>query len=280
MPRKLGILAGGGALPRLIVQCCVETERDFFVVAFENQVDPDLLSFINENDIPHARLRLGAAGKSIKALRKAKVEELVMAGAIHKPSVAELRPDLWTIRFLAKTGGWNKGDDAILSALVGALEGEGFAVTGIEDLLPDLIAPEGVFGAHKPSEADSEDIALGVRAALDVGRRDIGQGAVVRNGEIGAFESRAGTDALLAESAAMAPETSAGVLVKMAKPGQERRVDLPTIGVQTVEGAHKARLAGIAVEAGGALVIDRDAVVAAANDAGLFLIGVRSEGGV
>ncbi|MCG8507713.1 MAG: UDP-2,3-diacylglucosamine diphosphatase LpxI [Rhodospirillales bacterium] len=279
MPRKLGILAGGGLLPRLIVRHCVDSGREFFVIAFENQADGRLTEPIGAKTIPHARIRLGAAGGSIKALRKAGVRELVMAGTIVKPTMAELRPDLWTMRFLARTGGFDKGDDAILSALIGALEGEGFAVTGIEDLLPDLIAPEGVLGRHSPSEGDNEDMAKARDAALEIGARDIGQGAVARGGAVVAREGRAGTDAMLAACAETAPAEPKGVLVKMAKPGQERRVDLPAIGPKTVDGARKAGLRGIAVEAGGALILDRDAVVRAADEAGLFLVGIRGEGG-
>lgn len=277
MPRKLGILAGGGALPRLIARHCVEIGRDFFVIAFENQADPGLTRPLGGVNVEHARIRLGAAGTSIKALRRAGAEELVMVGTIRKPAMAELRPDLWTMRFLARTGGFDKGDDAILSALVGALEGEGFVVTGIEELLPDLLAPSGVLGAHSPSDEDRKDIAVGIQAALDLGARDVGQGAVVRSGEIVALETQAGTDALLVECREKATEKPCGVLVKMAKPDQERRVDLPTIGIRTVEGVREAGLSGIAVEADGALIVDRDSVVAAADAAGLFLAGVRDD---
>ncbi|MBL6945944.1 MAG: UDP-2,3-diacylglucosamine diphosphatase LpxI [Rhodospirillales bacterium] len=280
MARKLGVLAGGGALPALIVRHCVRSARPFFVVAFEGQCDPALTAPIDGQPVPHISLRIGAAGKAIKCLRREGVEELIMAGAIRRPSVSELRPDLWTMRFLARTGGLGGGDDKILTALVGALEGEGFSVIGPESVLPDLVAPSGVFGSVQPEESARADISVGIAAALELGGRDVGQGAVVRDGVIVARETSAGTDAMLAECARDHPETPSGVLVKVAKPDQERRADLPTIGVETVRAARRAGLCGIAVEAGGAFVIDRKQVVADADAEGLFVIGVsvKSEG--
>lgn len=278
MPRKLGILAGGGALPSLIVSHCVRSGRPFFVVAFDGQCDPELISQKDGTVVPHTCLRLGAAGKAVKTLRREGVEELIMAGTIRRPSLSDLRPDLWTIRFLARSGGLGGGDDAILTALVKALEGEGFSIVGPETVLPDLLAPAGVFGSVRPDGAAMADVKFGIAAALSLGAQDIGQAAVVRDGAVVALESSAGTDAMLADCVQAPPASPSGVLVKMAKPGQERRADLPTIGVETVRGAHRAGLCGIAVEAGGALVVGRNEVVAAADALGLFVFGVPGDG--
>jgi len=274
MRPKLGILAGGGALPAMLVHDCLQTGRPFFVIAFEGQADRAL---INSPAVPHVWLRLGAAGKAIKILRREGVGELIMAGTIRRPSLASLRPDLWTMRFLARTGGLHLGDDAILTSLVGALEKEGFVIRGPEELLPHILAPEGVYGAVRPSDGDLIDVERAVEAALDLGARDVGQAAVVRGGAVAALETSAGTDALLAGCADAAPAEPSGVLVKVSKPGQERRADLPTIGIETVSGARKAGLRGIAVEAGGALVLDRAAIAAAADEAGLFVMGIHVE---
>lgn len=273
MPSKLGILAGGGALPAMLVQDCIKEGRPFFVIAFEDQADRDLVA---PKTVPHAWVRLGAAGKAIRILRRERVGELVMAGTIRRPSLAALRPDFWTMRFLARTGGLGHGDDAILTRLIGALQGEGFAITGIDALLPDLLAPEGVYGIVQPTDDDLADVECAIKAALDLGARDKGQAAVVRSGEVVALETAAGTDALLAGCAETAFSEPSGVLVKTSKPGQERRADLPTIGIGTVAGVQRAGLRGIAVEAGSALVVDRAAVAAAADRAGLFVMGVRT----
>ncbi len=271
MPPKavLGILAGGGDLPARIIQTCRESGRAFFVLAFEDQAASATVA-----GTPHAWVRLGAVGTAIDHLRGAGVEDLVMAGAIRRPSLSALRPDLRAAKILARTGAAALGDDGLLKALIGQLEDEGFRVVGPESIMPGLLAGAGPYGAHAPSRQAAEDIDHGVIAARDLGSRDLGQGAVVHRGRVLAVEAADGTDAMLARVAVERAGVAGGVLVKVRKPGQENRADLPTIGPATVAAAAKAGLEGIAVEAGGALVVDRDAVVRAADAAGLFVIGI------
>ncbi|HER27300.1 MAG TPA: LpxI family protein [Rhodospirillales bacterium] len=274
MPPKLGILAGGGELPWRLISACKESGREFFVIAFNNQADPQLLFAAGGENMPHAWVRLGAAGKTLDLLKKAGVGDLVLVGSIKRPTLGQLMPDLWATKFLAKTGAASLGDDGILKALIKALEGEGFNLLGIDDLLPDMLTPQGVFGACQPSANDRTDIKAALAAALDIGAQDIGQGAVARNGVVIATESAAGTDAMLAALDPLVGGERSGVLVKVAKPGQEKRADLPTIGVDTVSAAAAAGLSGIAVQAGGSLVVALDQVVAAADAGGLFVIGI------
>jgi hypothetical protein len=202
-----------------------------------------------------------------------------MAGRMRRPSLVSLRPDLWALRFLLRHCGLKRGDDALLRALIEALGEEGFTVVGVDSLLPDLVAQAGVLGAVQPDAAALADVRLGVEAALSIGARDVGQAAVARRGRVIGREGREGTDAMLAACAGERPGTPSGVLVKMAKPGQERRVDLPAIGPGTIAAAARAGLAGIAVEAGGALLVERDGLIAAADAAGLFVIGVEATEG-
>ncbi len=269
MAGKLGILAGGGRAPILLIEECKRQGRPVFVVALDRQADPE-----TTEDVPHVKLRLGAAGKAVKALKKEKVDEVVLVGDVRKPSLKELAPDLWTIKFLARCGGFDQGDDKLLSALVSDLENrEGFKIAGIHELLPDLLAKDGVWGAVQPDEAALEDANIAAKAALELGAADKGQAAVARAGQVIAEEDRAGTDAMLAT---LKPdEERAGVLAKMKKPQQEMRVDLPTMGEDTVNAAAEAGLAGVAVQAGAALVLDQDAVIKAADDAGLFVMGIE-----
>ena len=139
MPPKLGILAGGGQLPELIVRACRDAGRKFFVIAFEEQAARNAFA-----DVPHAWVRLGAAGQTIRHLRDAGAKELVMAGSVTRPSIAMLRPDAWTARYFAKTGVRALGDDGLLGALIRTLEdSEGFRIVGADELLPDLLAVEG-----------------------------------------------------------------------------------------------------------------------------------------
>jgi DUF1009 family protein len=270
MPPKLGILAGGGGLPGRIIETCRETGRAFFVIAFEGQTDPETVAGVD-----HAWVRLGAAGRAVRHLHEAGVKDLVMAGAIRRPAFATLRPDGWTARFFAKKGAAMLGDDGLLSALVDELEkAEGFRVVGLETLLPDTMATEGIYGACQPDDQALMDVRRGVEVALGIGALDVGQAVVVQQGLVLATEAVEGTDALLARCAELRRDGPGGVLVKMKKPGQEMRADLPSIGVSTVEAAGAAGLRGIAVEAGGALVVDREAVVRAADQANLFIMGV------
>jgi DUF1009 family protein len=273
MPPKLGILAGKGELPSRLIQACRQLDRDFFVIAFKDQTSVDLVA-----DVPHAWVRLGAAGKAVTLLRDAGVKEIVMAGSLRRPSIAALRPDLWATKVLAKAGARAWGDDGLLSAIVRELEeGEGFRVIAPESLLPGELAVAGVYGKVVPDDQARADIMRGIQAARELGRLDVGQGAVVQQGIVLALEAAEGTDAMLARCKDLAREGAGGVLVKVRKPGQEQRVDLPAIGVGTVKAAAAAGLRGIAIEAGGALVIDRESVAAAADKAGLFVIGVAAE---
>jgi hypothetical protein len=277
MPPKLGIIAGNGELPGRIIKACKQTGRPFFVVAFKDQT---LSETVTGKDIPHAWVRLGAGGQAVKHFRDAGVKELVLAGGIRRPKMSTLRPDAWVARFFATHATAMIGDDGLLSALVGVLErDEGFRVVGAESVLPDVLAAAGVYGVHAPDEQALKDIEQGIKAAREIGGKDVGQAAVAEQGRIIAVEGADGTDAMLARIARCRQEKEeiqrrGGVLVKVKKPGQESRADLPTIGVSTVDTVTEAGLAGIAIEAGGTLVIDREAVIEAADAAGLFVIGV------
>ena len=274
MPPKLGILAGRGHLPEYVVDVCRDGGRPYFVVAFKGQTSPETVA-----DSPHVWVRMGAAGAAIRHLRGARVEDLVMAGVIRRPSFASLRPDMWAARFFVRTGAAALGDDGLLSCLVRALEGEGFRLVGVDSLLPHLLASEGVYGRVRPDRRALRDVERGFEAARRVGALDTGQAAVVRDGCVVAVENEHGTDALLRKAAATrSSDAPNGVLVKAKKPGQEVRADLPTIGPVTVREAAQARLAGIVVEAGASLVIDRADVIAAADSGGLFVMGVAQPG--
>jgi DUF1009 family protein len=267
---KLGILAGAGELPVRIIDACRATGRPVFVLAFEGAADPAALA-----GVPQAWVRLGAAADGLRLLRENGVEELVMAGGIERPSLFSLRPDWRTAKFFARVGYRALGDDGLLKAVIHELEEEGFRVVGADSLLPQAVAPDGPLGRLTPDAQAEADIALGFRVARALGALDIGQAAVVQQGLVLGVEAIEGTDALIARAGRLKREGPGGVLVKAAKPGQERRVDLPTIGLRTVANVAAAGLRGIAVEAGTSLVIDPKALAAAADRAGLFVIGIK-----
>ena len=270
MAPKLGILAGSGDLPVRLIAAARAAGRDVFVVAFEGDTPPELV-----DTVPHAWVRLGAVSAVVKALHGAAVDEVVLAGGMRRPSLSALKPDWRGIKMLKRIGqAAARGDGALLQVVVDELESEGFRVVGADDILTDLLAPAGVLGAVEPDEDAWADIAVAVAAARAIGAMDVGQGAVAQQGVVLGVEAKEGTDELIARCARLRQEGPGGVLAKVKKPDQERRVDLPTIGVNTVEAARKADLSGIAVEAAQSLIIDRPAVIRAADEAGLFVVGV------
>jgi DUF1009 family protein len=272
---RLTVLAGAGPLPGDIVAACRRTGREVFVVALKGITDPEALGAA-----PHEWVHLGAVERTIALLHEQRAEEVVFAGPVKRPSLTSLRLDGRALKLMAKMAGNGEasGDDKLLSLIVRELESEGFRVVGIDSILPDILAPLGPLGAMRPDDAAQADIAVGCRVARTVGSLDIGQAVVIQQGMVLGVEAIEGTDALLARCGDLRREGPGGVLVKLKKPGQEARVDLPAIGATTVQGAHAAGLVGIAIEAGGALVIDLPAVVAAADEAGLFVIGVTPSG--
>ena len=267
---KLGILAGGGKLPGLIAQACRSEGREVLVIAFEGETDPETCE-----GVPHRWLGLGAVGGLLKALKQAGCREVVLAGSIRRPSLSTLKVDLRGMRLMGRiAGARGKGDDALLSLVIAELEKEGFTVIGADDLIAALRAPEGVMGRRAPDADAARDIAIGIEAARALGAQDVGQAVVVQAGRVLGVEGAEGTDGLIARCAAFQQPGPGAVLVKMKKPGQERRADLPTIGAVTIERLAEAGFSGVAVEAGETLILERTRAVARADEHGVFMVGV------
>ena len=265
---KLGIFAGDGSLPGRLVEQSRAVGRDCFVVALEGHADPDLLI-----DTPTKYIRIGAAGRIIQAFKDEKVEQLVLVGPVKRPSMVTVWPDWRGLKFLLRAG-WRafRGDDTLLKAVAEELEIEGFTVLGVHDLLEDLLAPSGVMGSVTPANGASDDVEIGVREARRIGKLDIGQAVVVNNGRVVATENEAGTNDLLKRAGER--DGNGAILVKIKKPQQDRRLDLPTIGVETVTTAAALGFSGIVVDAHNTLIVDRIETINAADAAGLFLLGI------
>jgi DUF1009 family protein len=193
---------------------------------------------------------------------------------VRRPSLTSLRLDGRGKKAVVKWGRKALGDDKLLSIVINEIESEGFRVVGIDSILGGMVVPQGLLGAIKPDDDAMADIAFGCRVARTLGSLDVGQAVVIQQGMVLGVEAIEGTDALLRRCGELRREGPGGVLVKVKKPLQEARADLPTIGPDTIKGAHAAGLKGIAVEAGGALVVERDRLVEAADAAGLFVIGI------
>ena len=266
----VGIIAGGGWLPAALACALAVEGRPVFLVGLEGHADPAALA-----PYPHVMLRLGAAGAILEALRAAGCRELVLLGTVRRPSLAALRPDAAAAPILARLGrAFFAGDDGLLAAVIRVLGEEGFTVRGAQDLLPSLLAPPGPLTRARPDAEAEADIARGVAVARALGAADVGQGCVVQQGLVLAVEAIEGTDAMLARAGALARPGPGGVLVKLVKPGQDRRADLPTIGRATIRAAAAAGLCGIAYAAGATLLAEADALAGEADAVGIFLLGL------
>ncbi|MBX3507168.1 MAG: UDP-2,3-diacylglucosamine diphosphatase LpxI [Parvibaculum sp.] len=275
-PRKLGIAAGSGPLPEALAEAALAAGREVFIIGIEGAAEKGIERF------PHAWVRIGAMGEFLRLLKENGCEDIVLIGGVKRPSLAAILPDKTGRQLMPRVARWlMQGDDGLLRGLADYFEKEhGFRVIGAHEVAGELLAPEAILTRTSPTAEQEADIDLAIRAATAIGALDIGQGAVACRGVVLALEAAEGTDRML-ERVAMLPQEMRGngvrregVLVKLSKPGQERRVDLPTIGVKTVENVAAAGLAGIAVEAGGALIVDGEAVARAANKAGIFVAGI------
>lgn len=270
MAEPLGIIAGGGPLPRRVADAARAAGRPVAVVVLEGHGEPAAWAAY-----PHIVLRFGLAARMLSWLKAQGVRQLVLSGSVARPSFLSLRPDGDSVRLAVRIGRRAfGGDDELLTTVVAVLREEGFEPIGAQEVLKGLLAPAGLLTRAAPDAEAMADIARGVRVVRALGAVDVGQGAVVQQGLALAVEAIEGTDAMLARAGGLRREGAGGVFVKLVKPGQDRRVDLPTLGPATVAGAAAAGLRGIAFEAEGCILADQPAMVAAADSAGLFLLGL------
>jgi DUF1009 family protein len=272
---KLGLIAGGGGLPLALAEHCRQAGRPYFVIRLRGFAEPAMDAF------PGEAAGVAEIGRIVKLAHDAGCESLCFAGLVRRPDFAALKPDLRGLTWLPGAMlAARKGDEALLRFLMREFEKEGFRIEGAHEVMAELALPVGPLGGLAPQDEHGVDIAKAIQTARAIGALDIGQAVVVCDGLVLAVEAQEGTDALLRRVAELpadlrgAPGRRKGVLAKIAKPIQEERVDLPTIGLATIEGADRAGLAGVVGVAGKTLVLERAAVAAAADAAGLFVVGV------
>ncbi|WP_458096562.1 LpxI family protein [Roseomonas sp. WA12] len=269
----VAIIAGGGAMPLRVAAACRAMGRPFVAVLLDGFANP--ADWVGEKTMV---FRLGAVGQALDWVRAAGARQLVLVGNVRRPSILSLRPDAKGAQYLARIGmrAFN-GDDSLLSAVRQIMREEGFEPIGPTKFLADAQCPAGLLTRAAPDAGGMADIARGIAVVRALGRADVGQGTVVQQGLVLAVEAIEGTDAMLARARDLRREGPGGVLVKLVKPGQDREVDMPTLGLRTVEGAIAAGLSGIAFEAEGALLMDRERMITTADSAGLFLLAIRPD---
>jgi len=272
----IAIVSGGGSFPGAVAEAIVRRGRKPVMFGIKGWADPNVVARYT-----HYWIAIGQIGRFIRLAQGEHCSDMLFIGSVIRPPIRDLRLDWLTIRMMPRlAAAYRGGDDRLLSGLARIAEIGGMRVIGLADVAPELFAPEGQLGRYGPSDRDMDDIARGLKLITALGPFDVGQAVIVANNHVLAVEGAEGTDNMLARIAELrwqgrvtaAPGT--GVLVKAPKPGQDRRVDLPSIGPRTIEGAASAGLAGVAVASGGTIVTDTTAVIAAADEAKVFLVGV------
>lgn len=276
---NLGLIAGKGDIPRLIAEDRESQGKSLFIIAIEGFVEDWM------RDYPHEVCGIAETGRMIRALKASDCDTVSLIGRIQRPDFSKLKPDFKAISLLPRVlSAATKGDDALLRAMIEIFEGEGFKVVGAQELLSSLQAKAGLIGSREPTRVDIADIQLGYHIAGEIGRLDIGQGAVIANGLVLAVEAQEGTDEMLRRVERLPmmirgnEDERLGVLVKRPKPIQERRIDLPTIGPSTVRLTSAAGLSAIAIVEGGTLIVQRQEIINLADSLGICVVCLDKEG--
>ena len=275
----LAIICGGGSLPFAVADAVGRRGRRVVLFAIRGWAEPKRVA-----RYPHHWASVGQFGKFCRLARREGCRDVVFIGSMVRPAIRQIRPDFKTLRLLPRIFGiFRGGDDHLLKGVAAIFEEHGFQLLGAHAVAPEILMPEGALGRERPTAHDLADIAKGLALLNASSPFDVGQAVVVADARVLAMEAAEGTDRMLTriadlrQSGCIAAAAGRGVLVKAAKRDQDRRVDLPSIGPQTVEGAARAGLAGIAVLAGSTIVAEPEHIGTIADRAGLFVLGVREQ---
>jgi UDP-2,3-diacylglucosamine hydrolase len=270
---RIGILAGGGGLPLAIAESVVARGGSVHIVGLKGEADLGIERF------PHTWVDWGEIQRILTTLRGAGGRAVVIAGSVRRPDPWKVRFDWGVVKVLPMlldmmTG----GDNALLTQIVQFFEANGIAVRGVHEVAGELVAGAGPVGERAMSDAYAGEVRFGFAVSQALGSFDVGQAVVVADRRVLAIEGAEGTDAMLERTVAFARKCGQpGILVKRPKPDQELRVDMPVVGPQTIEKAARAGLAGVAIEAGRVLVLDRANVARIADHLGCFVHGLAPQ---
>ncbi|MDR0406695.1 MAG: UDP-2,3-diacylglucosamine diphosphatase LpxI [Holosporales bacterium] len=269
---RLGLLCGKGRLPYLLARA--QRHNTFAIVCLEDLEEETTENF--PSGIPCLQTSIGAIGKILRFLKAHQIDTIVMAGALRRPTLSELKLDVVGIKWSAHLGRrLFQGDDALLSGITALLEREKLTVLGAHEIMTSLLTPAGILSKKALTPEDQEDITVGIRVMRQLGKTDVGQAVVVQQGLTLGVEAIEGTQELIKRCASFQRAGRAAILVKGAKPQQEMRVDLPTIGSETLEALHIAGFRGVALEAGKTLLLDREIVLEKADSYEIFVAGME-----
>jgi DUF1009 family protein len=260
----IGIIAGGGQFPLMVADSIKKQGHRVVAVAHQDQTDPELAKKVDQI----VWIRLGQLGQLIKALKKHGVQKALMAGTIAKRLMFKIKPDLKGLALASKLAIFH--DDGILRSLARELEKEGISIVSATAYIPELLSPAGCLTKRKPTRKEKEDIEFGWRIAKELGKLDIGQCVVVRRGTVLALEAMEGTDETIIRGGKLAREKA--VVVKVSKPNQDLRFDIPSVGLNTIETMAKVKASVLALEAGKTLMFDKSKMIELANRSGIAIL--------
>jgi DUF1009 family protein len=270
MTSRIGLIAGSGQFPILFARAAREKGWHVYTAAYIEEADPGLGQYSETMDWFY----VGQINKLIKFFRQHRITQAVMMGAISKTRMfTNVRPDMKALAMIARMR--HTHDDALLREFAVILENEGIRIEPSTMLLPDLLAPPGVWTRRKPSKTEDRDIHIGWRIAKEIGRLDIGQCVVIRSGSILAVEAIDGTDATIERGGRLGKGQA--VVVKVCKPNQDTRFDVPAVGLQTIEAMRAAGVQALAIEAGQAVVFDRQAMIERADGYKMAIVALNDD---
>jgi DUF1009 family protein len=275
----VGIVSGGGSLPFAVADAAARNDRHAVLFALRGCADAERVAAY-----PHHWIGLGQVNRLCRLAKQERCGDLVFIGAVVRPAAWQVRLDFGALALIPRlVRSFRGGDGHLLGRVAGFFEERGFRVVGAHEVAPQILMPQGPVGSFQPGDRDHDDIRLGLALLRAIGQFDVGQATIVASGHVLAVEAAEGTDEMLAQVAELRRRgrigQSGGVLVKAPKPGQDRRIDLPTIGPRTIEGAVRAGLVGIAAVAGDAIMSEAESVRQGADRARLFVVGVRDDPG-
>lgn len=275
--RPLAIVAGGGSVPLHVAEAAIRDGRKVLVIGIEGEADQAIVDF------PHEWFHWGQIGRLESLLADHGTRDVVLVGGVKtRPDFKRLKLDFRAVRILPEILSIvAKGDNTVLTGAIKFLERRGYSIVGAHEIAADLVAEVGTLTERQPRAAEMDDVGTAIAAARSIGLIDAGQAAAVVKGRVVALEAAEGTDAMIArvgdlrQRGRLKWSGRVGVLAKSSKPQQDLRVDMPTIGPQTITGVDLAGLAGIAIEAGKVMIIDRAETLALAKAAGIFIYAVE-----
>ena len=270
---RLGIIAGTGHLPRQIAERFDPSGKTIFFIALEGITDPETV--IN---FDHKWAKLGQLQIAMTALLDAKVDKVVMAGPVKRPALSSLKLDKRASKMLLRGGAKVFGDDGLLSLLINEIEKDGLEVIGIDQILSDLLTEPDLTIGPSVDDMAQKDINRALEILVKLGPADVGQSVAIQEGLVLAIEAIEGTDNMIDRAGQYRRDALGPILVKISKPGQERRADMPTIGPKTVRLAISNGFRGLALEEGGTLLLERDEVQRIAEDGNFFIVGIKVPG--